>query len=76
MAEFIIPLANSDKGINLTPKFVHWSCPHCDSTWKKKHCLSDGKYCAMNHDQTGQKYVQLGKDIVMENLRMFCVFKS
>lgn len=50
MAEFIIPLSKSDSGINLTPKFVHWSCPHCDSKFKKDHCLSDGKYCAMNHD--------------------------
>jgi hypothetical protein len=30
----------------------------------------------MNHDQSAQKYPQLGRDIVMENLRMLCVFKS
>jgi hypothetical protein len=76
MADFIIPLSKSDKGINLKPKFVHWSCPHCDSDFKNKHCLSDGKYCAMNHEQSAANYLQQGKEIVMENLRMYCVFQS
>jgi hypothetical protein len=76
MAEFVLPLAGSKSGINLRPKFVHWSCPHCDSEFKRKHCLSDGKYCAMNHDQSISKYTQEGKDIVMENLRMYCVFEE
>ena len=30
----------------------------------------------MNHDQSGQKYIQPGKDIVMENLRMHCVYQE
>jgi len=76
MKEFILPLAGSKDGINLHPKFVHWSCPHCDSAFKKRHCLSDGKYCAMNHDMTDSKFVQNGNDVVLENLRMRCVYLS
>lgn len=50
MKSYLIPLDKSNEGIKFHPKFVHWSCPHCDSDFKKRHCLSDGKYCAMNHD--------------------------
>jgi hypothetical protein len=52
MKDYMTPLSRSDVGMNFKPKFVHWSCPHCDSDFKKRHCLSDGKYCAMNHDMS------------------------
>jgi hypothetical protein len=32
-----------------SPHIVTWACPNCDSDFKKKECVSDGKYCAMNH---------------------------
>jgi hypothetical protein len=35
--------------VEFTPKFVTWACPNCESDFKKKECVSDGKYCAMNH---------------------------
>lgn len=76
MKDYLNPLSKSQEGINFKPKFVHWSCPHCDSDFKKRHCLSDGKYCAMNHDMSESKYIQNGKDIVLENLRMSCVYNS
>jgi len=56
---------------DFTPRFVTWSCVGCDSEFKKKECLSGGKYCAMNH-QGG--YVE-GKDILMEDLREYCLHK-
>lgn len=24
-----------ERGIDFEPKFVHWSCPHCDSDFKR-----------------------------------------
>jgi hypothetical protein len=53
-----------------TPRIVTWACPSCDGELKKKECVSNGKYCAMNHKGT---YV-LGKDIIMEDLREKCLF--
>jgi hypothetical protein len=44
VAEYIEPIVGQ---VNFKPKFVTWSCPHCDSTYKRKNCVSDGKYCAM-----------------------------
>ena len=35
--------------VDFTPRIVTWACPNCDSDFKKKECVSDGKYCAMNH---------------------------
>ena len=48
-----------------------WSCPYCDSDFKRKECFSDGKYCAMNHRGTNV----IGKDILEEDLREYCLFK-
>lgn len=76
MKEYLTALYGSKGGINFKPNFVSWSCPHCDSEFKKRHCLSDGKYCAMNHDMTESKYVQNGNDVILENLRMRCVFDN
>ena len=35
--------------IEFTPKLVTWACPTCESDFKKRECVSDGRYCAMNH---------------------------
>ena len=58
--------------VDFSPKYVTWSCPNCDDAYKKRECVSNGKYCAMNHQ--GQ-YV-LGKDIIMEDLREYCLFNQ
>ena len=44
VAEYIEPIL---RFINFQPKFVTWPCPHCDSSYKKDNCVSDGKYCAL-----------------------------
>ena len=59
------------KQVNFEPKFVTWACPHCDSDSKRENCVSDGKYCAMQHDAN----VDIaGADVVMENLRQHCLY--
>jgi hypothetical protein len=52
MGRYIMQVDRAERGIEFEPKFVHWSCPHCDSDFKRYNCLSDGKYCAMNHEST------------------------
>ncbi len=65
-------LASVKKGdAEFTPRIVTWSCTSCDADFKKKECLSNGRYCAMNHKGT---YVQ-GKDILIEDLRQKCLHK-
>jgi hypothetical protein len=54
-----------------TPHIVTWSCTGCDSDFKKKECLSNGRYCSMNHQGT---YI-MGKDILLEDLRQKCLFQ-
>jgi len=45
--EYYTKFEKSD--VEFTPHTVTWACPNCDSDFKKKECVSDGKYCAMNH---------------------------
>jgi hypothetical protein len=54
------------KEVVFTPHFVSWACTGCDDKFKRDECVSDGKYCAMNH--LGGDYVK-GKDIIYEDLR-------
>ena len=68
MADYIEPIIRE---VNFEPKFVTWACPHCDSAYKRKNCVSDGKYCAM---QTASNNDIDGVEIIMENLRQHCVF--
>lgn len=56
--------------VNFEPRIVTWACTSCDSEFKKKECLSNGRYCSMNHQGT---YVQ-GKDILIEDLREKCLY--
>ena len=53
-----------------TPRIVSWACTSCDAEFKRKECLSNGRYCAMNHKGT---YIQ-GKDILIEDLRQKCLW--
>lgn len=39
----------SEEDVDFEPKFVTWSCVNCDSDFKKDECVSNGRYCAMNH---------------------------
>ena len=56
--------------MNFKPRIVVWSCENCDKDFKAKECVSNGKYCAMNH--YGQ-YTK-GVDILMEDLRELCLY--
>lgn len=60
------------KDVTFSPQFVTWSCTSCDSDFKRRECVSDGQYCAMNHQ--GQ-YVQ-GRDIILEDLREYCLYQK
>lgn len=52
--------------ITWEPRFVTWSCPHCEPVFKSKECLSDGKYCAMKHNE---KLKEDGYFLLFEDLR-------
>lgn len=52
-----------------SPHIVTWSCTSCDADFKRKECLSNGRYCAMNHKSN---YVK-GKEILIEDLRQKCL---
>ena len=62
-------LMAADPQIEFTPRLVTWSCTSCDADFKRKECLSNGRYCAMNHKGS---YIQ-GKDILIEDLREKCL---
>jgi hypothetical protein len=32
--------------VNFKPRTASWSCPQCDSDFKKKNCYGNGLYCA------------------------------
>ena len=57
--------------MDFQPRIVTWACPTCDADFKRKECVSNGKYCAMNHKGT---YIQ-GRDILVEDLREKCLFQ-
>lgn len=59
------------EGIEFTPHIVSWACTSCDADFKRKECLSNGRYCAMNHKGI---YIQ-GKDILIEDLRQKCLHR-
>lgn len=75
MGEFVGPILGD---IKFSPSFVTWPCPQCDSDFKKKHCVSDGKYCA-SHVARGIFNVEFetsevnGRDMLLENLRQHCL---
>jgi len=58
MADYLEPII---RFINFEPKFVTWACPHCESSYKKDNCVSDGKYCALqsatNNDINGVEII-------------------
>ena len=70
MAEYLEPIIDQ---VVFEPKFVSWSCPSCDSDYKRKNCMSDGKYCAMQHSE---KLELAGQEILLEDLRQWCIFQN
>lgn len=58
--------------INFRPRPVSWACPHCDEDYKMNNCISDGKYCAMQHDYNLHLN---GVNIIKENIRQVCLDK-
>ena len=73
--DFIRNFRENQKSIGssaeFSPRLVTWSCTSCDAEFKRKECLSNGRYCAMNHKGT---YI-MGKDILIEDLRQKCLHK-
>lgn len=67
-AEYYEKFSKTD--VDFTPQVVTWACPNCDGEFKKKECVSDGKYCSMNHQSS---YVR-GYDVIMEDLREICLW--
>lgn len=65
--EFVTPILPL---IKFNPRAVTWACPHCEQDYKTKNCVSDGKYCAMQHDNN--LHID-GKEIILENLRHICL---
>lgn len=63
IAKFIEPLIQH---VDLQPRFVTHACPACDAEYKRKNCLSDGKYCAMRHQAS--LHID-GREILLEDLR-------
>lgn len=68
MAEYVVPVIEK---MSFEPKFVTWACPNCDSDYKKQNCISDGKYCAMQHNEV---VGMSGVEILKENLVEYCLF--
>ena len=66
-SEFVKPILDD---ITFYARPVTWACPHCEESWKKKNCVSDGLYCAMQHDNN--LHID-GKEVIMESLRHFCI---
>lgn len=62
----ITPIIND---LDFSPHVVTWSCTYCDSDYKKKNCLGDGKYCGLRTDKTSIR----SKDLVLEDLREVCI---
>ena len=70
ISKYVEKLADS---IIWSPRFVTWACPHCDDDFKRQNCVSDGKYCAMRHDE---KLKISGRELIMEDLRQHCLAES
>jgi len=49
---------------------VVYACPHCSKEFITKNCYSEGKYCAASHDLS----MEWGGEIVMEDLRIHCIW--
>ena len=56
-----------------TPRIMTYSCETCESDFKQRECLSDGKFCVLRpKDHHKFQYEQIGitgADILMESLR-------
>lgn len=58
--------------VNFEPRFVTWACQQCIPVFKQRNCVSDGKYCSMQHDLWSNIS---GREIIMEDLRQYCLYE-
>jgi len=74
--DFISSMREYNEGLGadvlMTPRFVYWRCVDCDDEMIKKHCWSNGKYCAV--DSANNKHT--GQQIMLEDLREKCIAKK
>lgn len=56
----------------MTPHFVTFDCQGCDRDYKENECFGDGKYCAINHDNTKLS----GHEIILEDIRQKCIYNN
>ena len=76
LGEYVRPmvdgsLISATHSLEFVPKFVHYACPHCDSDFKRKNCVSDGQYCAM---QKSFQQNLSGREVIQEHLRQYCIY--
>lgn len=74
--DFLTDFARVDKmfgeSVLMTPRHVVWSCFDCDEDFKKKNCLADGTYCALNSNHPKMA----GVAIIKEDLRAQWVYEK
>lgn len=60
--------------VAVTPYYAIWYCPYCRetnyTTDENMNCLSGGRYCAPDPDESGPLN---GRDILYEDLRQLCI---
>lgn len=74
--DFIASFGQTDKELGenvlMTPHYVFWKCKDCDKEYLKNDCYGGGKYCAIENKDDNIR----GRDIIMEDLRQICLYKS
>lgn len=61
-----------DAQVIFTPHYVFWECLGCEKKFIENDCYGGGKYCAIEPSNESIK----GREIVLEDLRQICLFKS
>ena len=69
LGELIKPIMDQ---VDFEVKTVNWACPTCDTDFKRKHCISNGAYCAMQKQGSAVD----GKVILNEDLRQMCLMQT
>jgi len=65
-----------DDSVLMTPHFKFWTCRNCDKTFKKNHCMGDGKYCGTSVKNAKGEKVVSGVEVIMEDLRQKCIYQN
>ena len=56
----------------MTPHYISWPCPTCNSEIKEKDCFGQGKYCAIDIEDMHMS----GKDLLLGNIRQKCIYNN